>query len=65
MKNLIYVLGALALVLVVFNLFQIDYADPFTGDSLIAIIGVVAGLCAVLLLIILLLAKKIQQRMRG
>ncbi|MGB0259845.1 MAG: hypothetical protein ACPF99_00390 [Flavobacteriaceae bacterium] len=65
MKKLIYVLGALALVLVVFNLFQIDYADPFTGDSLIAIIGVVAGLCAVLLLIILLLAKKIQQRMRG
>jgi len=65
MKKLIYVLGALALVLVVFNLFQIDYADPLTGDSLIAIIGVVAGLCAVLLLIILLLAKKIQQRMRG
>ena len=65
MKKLIYFLGALALVLVVFNLFQIDYADPFTGDSLIAIIGVVAGLCAVLLLIILLLAKKIQQRMRG
>jgi xanthosine utilization system XapX-like protein len=65
MKKLIYVLGALALVLVVFNLFQIDYADPFTGDSLIAIIGVVAGLCAVLLLVILLLAKKIQQRMRG
>lgn len=65
MKKLIYVLGALALVLVVFNLFQIDYADPFTGDSLIAVIGVVAGLCAVLLLIILLLAKKIQQRMRG
>lgn len=65
MKKLIYVLGALALVLVVFNLFQIDFADPFTGDSLIAIIGVVAGLCAVLLLIILLLAKKIQQRMRG
>lgn len=65
MKKLIYVLGALALVLVVFNLFQIDFADPFTGDSLIAIIGVVAGLCAVLLLIILLLAKKIHQRMRG
>jgi xanthosine utilization system XapX-like protein len=65
MKKLIYVLGALALVLVVFNLFQIDYADPFTGDSLIAIIGVVAGLCAVLLRLILLLAKKIQQRMRG
>ena len=65
MKKLIYVLGAIALVLMAFNLFQIDYADPFTGDSLVAIIGVVSGLCAVLLLVILLLAKKIQQRMRG
>jgi uncharacterized membrane protein YuzA (DUF378 family) len=64
MKNLIYVLGAIAVVLVVFNLFQIDYADAFTGDSLVAVIGVVAGVCAILLLVILLLAKKIQQRMR-
>ena len=64
MKNLIYVLGAIAVVLVVFNLFQIDYANAFTGDSLVAVIGVVAGLCAILLLVILLLAKKIQQRMR-
>ena len=64
MKNLIYVLGAIALVLVVFNLFQIDYNNAFTGDSLVAVIGVVAGLCAVLLLVILLLAKKIQQRLR-
>ena len=64
MKNLIYVLGAIAVVLVVFNLFQINYADAFTGDSLVAVIGVVAGVCAILLLVILLLAKKIQQRMR-
>ncbi|MGB0198491.1 MAG: hypothetical protein ACPF80_00455 [Flavobacteriaceae bacterium] len=64
MKNLIYVLGAIAVVLVVFNLFQIDYANAFTGDSLVAVIGVVAGVCAILLLVILLLAKKIQQRMR-
>ena len=64
MKNLIYVLGAIAVALVVFNLFQIDYADAFTGDSLVAVIGVVAGVCAILLLVILLLAKKIQQRMR-
>ena len=64
MKNLIYVLGAIAVVLVIFNLFQIDYTDAFTGDSLVAVIGVVAGVCAILLLVILLLAKKIQQRMR-
>lgn len=64
MKKLIYVLGVIALILVIFNLFQIDYADAFKGDSLVAVIGVVAGVCAILLLVILLLAKKIQQRMR-
>jgi hypothetical protein len=65
MKKLIYILGALALGLMVFNLFQIDYNDPFVGDSLVAVIGVVASLCAVILLVILLLAKKIQRKIRN
>jgi hypothetical protein len=49
----------------VFNLFQINYNDPFVGDSLVAVIGVVASLCAIILLIILLLAKKIQRKIRN
>lgn len=65
MKKLIYILGALALGLMVFNLFQINYNDPFVGDSLVAVIGVVASLCAVILLVILLLAKKIQRKIRN
>jgi len=65
MKKLIYILGALALGLLVFNLFQINYNDPFVGDSLVAVIGVVASLCAIILLIILLLAKKIQRKIRN
>jgi hypothetical protein len=65
MKKLIYILGALALGLMVFNLFQINYNDPFVGDSLVAVIGVVASLCAIILLIILLLAKKIQRKIRN
>lgn len=65
MKKLIYILGALALGLMVFNLFQINFNDPFVGDSLVAVIGVVASLCAIILLIILLLAKKIQRKIRN
>lgn len=65
MKKLIYILGALALGLMVFNLFQINYNDPFVGDSLVAVIGLVASLCAIILLIILLLAKKIQRKIRN
>ena len=65
MKKLFYILGALALGLMVFNLFPINYNEPFVGDSLVAVIGVVASLCAIILLIILLLAKKIQRKIRN
>ena len=50
MKIFTYVAVAIALALIVFNLFQIDYSNPFEGNSTIAIIGVVAGICAILLL---------------
>lgn len=62
MKKIILVLGVLAIALVVFNLFHIDFYDPFQGDSYVALVGVTAGLCAVVLLALLWVAKKIQER---
>jgi hypothetical protein len=62
MKKVILVLGVLAIALVVFNLFHIDFSDPFQGDSYVALVGVTAGLCAVVLLALLWVAKKIQER---
>ena len=52
MKIFTYVAVAIALALIVFNLFQIEYSNPFEGNSTIAIIGVVAGICAILLLVL-------------
>ena len=43
MKIFTYVAVAIALVLIVFNLFQIDYSNPFEGNSTIAMIGIVTG----------------------
>ena len=51
MKIFTYIAVAIALGLIGFNLFQIDYSHPFEGNSTIAIIGVVAGICAILLLL--------------
>lgn len=53
---------AIALALIVFNLFQIDYNNPFEGNSTIAIIGVVAGVCAILLLLLLKFSKMIVEK---
>ena len=53
---------AISLSLIVFNLFQVDYSNPFEGQSTVAIIGVVAGICAILLLVLLRFSKMIEEK---
>jgi|TARA_B110000879_G_scaffold196049_1_gene265354 hypothetical protein len=62
MKIFIKVLMILALLMVVFNATKIDYNAPLQGDSSVAVIGVLASTCAFLLLFILLLSKKIAEK---
>lgn len=59
MKIFTYIAVAIALGLIVFNLLQIDFSNPFQGDSTIAIIGIISGVCAILLLLILRFSKMI------
>lgn len=65
MKTLIYVFLALAVSLLIFNVFHIDFDAPLDGDSFAAIIGVGASLCAVILLVILQIALKIQKKIKN
>ena len=60
MKILTTVLTVIAIVLIIFNATQINLNNPFEGDSFTAILTVLAGLCAVILLQILRLSKKIE-----
>ena len=62
MKIFTYIAVAIALGLIGFNLFQIDYNHPFEGNGTIAIIGIVAGICAILLLLILRFSKIIVEK---
>jgi len=62
MKIFIKVLMILALLMAVFNVTKIDYDAPLQGDSSVAVIGVLASTCAFLLLFILLLSKKIAEK---
>lgn len=62
MKIFTYIAIAIALGLIGFNLFQIDYNHPFEGNSTIAIIGIVAGFCAILLLLLLHFSKIIVEK---
>lgn len=52
----------LAVALVGYNVTLIDFKNPFEGDSVIAFIGILASLCAVVLVLIYRTSKKIQQK---
>lgn len=62
MKILIYILIVLAAGLVLFNLTKLDFNHLLEGDSAIAAIGVLAGLCAILAMGVLLISKKIASK---
>jgi hypothetical protein len=64
MKKLILALGFLAIALVVFNCFYVDFDAPMQGDSIVALVGIVAGLCAIVLLALLWVAKAIQDKVK-
>lgn len=62
MKIFIYILLALATGLLIFNLTQIDYSAPMAGNSQVAVISVLASACAILLILILQVSKKISEK---
>ena len=61
-KTLSIILIVLALGLIVYNAMILDYANPFQGNSIIALIGIVAALCAIVLILIYLTSKKIEHK---
>jgi len=60
MKTFIYILITLALGLIVFNITMLNFDSLFEGDSLIALIGIVASLCAICILLIFRMSKSIE-----
>lgn len=64
MKIFIYTLLAIAVALIIFNITLLDFENLFQGNSLVALIGIVASLCAVCILIIFKIAKSIDEKTR-
>lgn len=53
MKKIIYILIIIAVLLSIFNATKLNFDNLFAGDSLIAVISIVAAACAIVLLLIL------------
>lgn len=62
MKIFTNILVLLALALIVFNVTLLDFSNPFKGESVVAFIGIAASLCAVLILLIFKMSKKIEEK---
>lgn len=63
MKIFTNILVVLAVALIIFNVTLLDFKDPLQGNSVIAIVGIVASFCAVLILLIFRMSKKIVEKM--
>jgi len=61
-KTLSVILIVLALALIVYNVTLVDFENPLEGNSIVAIIGILAALCAIVLLLIYITSKKIQNK---
>lgn len=64
MKIFTTILSIIALVLIVVNATKIDFNNPFKGDSALALITILAALCALVLLQILRISKRIEAQVK-
>ncbi|MES2409903.1 MAG: hypothetical protein V4535_00525 [Bacteroidota bacterium] len=64
MKIFTNILLFIAIALIIVNIFLLDFNKPFEGNSMIALIGIVASFCAVCILVIFRMSKKIEENLK-
>lgn len=61
MRLIILICSIVAIALVVFNITKLNFEALLQGESFTAVLTIIAGLCALILLQILRLSKKIEK----
>lgn len=64
MKIFTYIFFILSIILIGVNAINLDFNNLFEGDSLIAMIGIVAVLCGVVLWLIFRVSKTIDEKLK-
>jgi len=62
MKILTVIISLLSAMLIVFNGTKINLSSPFQGQSIVAIITIVALCCVILMMLILRTSKRIEEQ---
>ena len=64
MKYLILIFIGIATILIIYNATFLDFKNLFAGESRTALIGILAGACVILLMLILQVSRKIAKKKR-
>ena len=64
MKLFTIIFTVIAIGLIGYNAMLIDFQHPFKGDSLVALITILASLCGIMLLQILRLSKRVNEKLK-
>ncbi|MFI0428705.1 hypothetical protein [Mariniflexile sp. HMF6888] len=64
MKILTVIISVAALALIVFNFTKVNFEAPFEGESIIALITILAALCAIVMMLILRVSKRIEEKVK-
>ena len=65
MKIFSYVAIAIAVLLCIYNATKLDFENLLDGDSLIALISIVASFCVIMILLIFMTSKKIEEKIKN
>ncbi|MDF4220016.1 MULTISPECIES: hypothetical protein [Maribacter] len=61
-KTLSIIFIVIAIALIAYNVTLVNFADPFEKNSTIALIGIMASLCAIVLLLVFITSRKIRDK---
>lgn len=62
MKIFTIILSIIAFGLIIFNITNVNFDAPFKDDSMVAVITIVASLCVIIMMSILRVSKRIEQK---
>jgi len=65
MKIFTIIFSILVIASIIFSASRVDISNPFEGDSIVALIMILAALCALALVYILMTSKKIQDNLKN
>ena len=58
------VTSIIAAILIAFNTTQVNFKEPFNEQSSVALITILASLCVILMMLILRVSKRIEQKIK-